>query len=114
MRTRLTLILIGLSLSLAPAFAKPKAKPKADIAAGQKLVEENCAVCHATGKTDESPNPKSPPFRNLSKKYPLKDLEESLAEGILVGHEGPEMPQFQIDPPQIRNLLAYLTSIQAK
>ena len=60
----------------------------------------------------ESANPKSPPFRLLARKYPLSNLEEALAEGIVVGHEGLEMPQFRLSPAQIEALLAYLRSIQ--
>jgi mono/diheme cytochrome c family protein len=49
----------------------------------------------------------------LSHKYPLSDLEEALAEGIVVGHEGAEMPQFRLSTSQIEALLAYLGSIQS-
>jgi cytochrome c len=73
-----------------------------------------CGGCHAIGKTGESNNPKSPPFRYLSRRYPLSDLQESLAEGIIVGHEGLEMPQFQFSPGMIDALLAYMNSVQAK
>jgi cytochrome c len=46
----------------------------------------------------------------LSTRYPLTDLEEALAGGIILGHEGPEMPQFQLDAGQIEALIAYLLS----
>ncbi|MGJ0426314.1 c-type cytochrome [Methylocystis sp.] len=81
---------------------------------GESIARANCARCHAVGVAGKSPNPKSPPFRYLSRKYPLSSLEEALGEGILVGHEGPEMPQFQFDTGQIEALLAYLGSIQKK
>ena len=84
------------------------------VALGQAIAEKNCSRCHAVGHTGDSPNPKSPPFRTLSSRYPLANLEEALAEGIMVGHQGPEMPQFQLDPGQIEGLMAYLSSIQAK
>jgi hypothetical protein len=61
----------------------------------------------------ESTNPKSPPFRYLSRRYPLADLEEALAEGIIVGHEGVEMPHFQFSPPMIAALMAYMDAVQA-
>lgn len=82
------------------------------IARGRIIAEKNCGRCHAVGRSGESPNPKSPPFRTLAQKYPLADLEEALGEGILVGHEGAEMPQFRLDATQIEALLAYLASIQ--
>lgn len=82
------------------------------IARGYKIAKEKCRLCHAIGKDDVSTNPKSPPFRTLARKYPLSHLEEALAEGIIVGHKGPEMPHYRFDPPQIEALIAYLASIQ--
>jgi cytochrome c len=84
------------------------------IARGHAIAKEYCGRCHAIGITGESTDPRSPPFRTLSRKYPLVDLQEALSEGIMVGHQGPEMPQFQFDPEQIDALIAYLASIQAK
>ena len=81
---------------------------------GKAIAQANCGRCHAIGPTGASPNPKSPQFRTLSRKYPLTDLEEALAEGIVVGHEGAEMPQFRLSTGQIAALLAYLGSIQRR
>jgi hypothetical protein len=52
----------------------------------------------------------APPFRNLHVRYPVEDLEESLAEGIRTGH--PAMPEFALDKHQIRNLISYLKSLE--
>src|SRR5208283_658551 len=81
---------------------------------GQAIVKANCSRCHAIGPTGESPNPKSPPFRTLSKKYPVRNLEEALAEGIIVGHENEQMPPFEFSPSQVEAIIAYLDSVQAK
>jgi cytochrome c len=81
---------------------------------GKAIAAKNCGGCHAIGRADASPNPKSPPFRLLARKYPLSNLEEALGEGIVVGHEGLEMPPFQFSPKQIEALLAYLGSIQKR
>jgi mono/diheme cytochrome c family protein len=102
-------ILLVAALTLAsPAFAKGNA------ARGLKIAERDCAACHAVGRTGESVNPKSPPFRTLAQRYPLQELEEALAEGIMVGHEGPEMPPFEFSPGRIADLMAYLGAIQVK
>ncbi len=93
-----------------PAFAASKEVLKL----GASIAKANCGRCHAVGRSGESPNPKSPPFRHLARKYPLSDLEEALGEGIVVGHEGLEMPQFQFDTKQVEALLAYLGSIQKR
>ncbi len=81
---------------------------------GERIARDNCSPCHATGRAGASPNPKAPHFRDLNRRYPLKDLEEALAEGIVVGHEGAQMPMFELSPAQIENLIAYLTKIQAR
>jgi mono/diheme cytochrome c family protein len=100
---------IVVAYSAEPAYANA-----ALIARGQALATTRCGRCHAIGKTGESTNPKSPPFRYLSRRYPISDLQEALAEGIIVGHEGLEMPQFQFSPEMIDALLAYMDSVQAK
>ena len=95
-------------------WAAPACADGDPIALGRAIATRNCGRCHAIGAKGASANPKSPPFRMLSRHYPLADLEEALAEGIMVGHQGLEMPQFRLDPTQIQALLAYLASVQAK
>lgn len=77
---------------------------------GQALVEFNCASCHAIGKSDNSSHPDAPAFRTLSKRYPITDLEEALAEGISTGH--PDMPEWVASPDQIEAFIAYINSLQ--
>jgi len=84
------------------------------IDSGREIANTFCSRCHAIGAHGKSPNPKSPPFRLLGKKYPLSNLEEALSEGIMVGHEGEEMPPFAFSGQQIEALLAYLASVQRK
>ncbi len=103
----LTLLALFVTALCAPASA-------GTLARGKAIAAKNCGGCHAIGRTGASPNPKSPPFRYLARKYPLANLEEALGEGIIVGHEGLDMPPFQFDPRQIEALLAYLGSIQKR
>jgi len=77
---------------------------------GRAFAQANCARCHAIGRSGESPLPKAPPFRTLHQRYPVEDLEESLAEGIRTGH--PAMPEFALDKHQIRDLISYLKSLE--
>jgi mono/diheme cytochrome c family protein len=84
------------------------------LARGAAIARNNCGACHAISRTGASPNPKSPPFRELARRYPLSNLEEALAEGIVVGHEGLEMPRFKLDAAEIEAILAYLGSIQKR
>jgi cytochrome c len=80
------------------------------IARGEVLIKENCSRCHAVGKQDDSPHKDAPPFRTLSSKYPVEDLAESLAEGIVSGH--PDMPVFVFNAHDVEAIIQYLDSIQ--
>jgi mono/diheme cytochrome c family protein len=77
---------------------------------GRDMVQENCARCHAIGMSGASTHPKAPPFRIVIKRYPVEDLAEALAEGIVSGH--PAMPQFVFQPAEISAILAYLNSLK--
>jgi mono/diheme cytochrome c family protein len=77
---------------------------------GEIIVETYCSQCHAVGKIDTSAFSVAPPLRDLHKLYPVEHLEEAFAEGITTGH--PEMPQFQLEPDQIDDLIAYLKSLE--
>ena len=59
----------------------------------------NCARCHAIDKVSPSPLPIAPPFRSLNERYPVENLAESLAEGIVTGH--PTMPEFRLELDQV-------------
>ena len=80
------------------------------IAAGHDLAYAECARCHGIGRTEESPMAEAPPFRRLHERYPIEQLAEALAEGIVVGHK--EMPAFAFETAQIDALLAYLGSLE--
>lgn len=77
---------------------------------GQAIAEVNCGECHAVGLVDTSPHEQAPAFRTLSQNYPVTDLEEALAEGIVSGH--PDMPEFTFEPEDVAALIAYLESVQ--
>lgn len=99
---------------LAVSFALPAGDAFASARRGQAIAKENCATCHAIGRTGKSPLAKAPPLRTISKKYPLESLEEAFAEGIVVSHRSPEMPPFEMEPQQISDLLDFLRSLQPK
>ena len=103
-----------------PAFAaetadasdkQPTAELRAQLVAmGRKLANERCRSCHATGTNDTSLNKDAPPFREFAGKWPVEDLEESLAEGIVTGHE--EMPEFVFTPDEITAFTEFLRSFE--
>ncbi len=108
-----TLLLAGAAMaqSGAQSGAQPATRPDMRaIKHGGGLAKHYCSVCHAIGPLGDSPNPLSPPFRELGRRYPLDDLQESLVEGIVSGH--PAMPQFVFQAADANDLVAYLKSIQ--
>lgn len=98
------------ALLLTAACATQESATDAKINRGSRLAEVNCAMCHAVGRTGSSSAPEAPPFRTLSQNYRVSMLEESLAEGISVGH--PAMPNFQFSPDDAEALVRYLETIQ--
>lgn len=84
----------------------------AEVSSGRMLAENNCAACHAVGATGNSPFREAPPFRILSERYPIRGLEEALAEGIVTGH--PAMPEWIFEPDDINDLLGYIESVQSR
>ena len=51
---------------------------RATVKRGEALLTRNCARCHATGTAGLSPHPEAPPFRTLSRRYPVEGLAEAL------------------------------------
>jgi cytochrome c len=98
------LALLISAVLIVPAFAGSAQR-------GAIFAQKNCAICHAVGIGGDSPNPRSPPFREIAHKYPPRDLEEALGEGIVVSHDMP-MPQFELDPNDIEDLIAYLEKLR--
>ncbi len=80
------------------------------LAHGKRLVEENCARCHASRKGEKSKHADAPNFSGLFKRYPIDALEEAFSEGIYTGH--PDMPVFKLTQLQVNDVLAWLEGIQ--
>lgn len=100
--------LASLALLVSPAPAA--LGDDGQLARGASIVEEKCARCHAIGKAGASPLAIAPPFRELSRRYPVESLAESLAEGIMTGHQ--DMPEYRFSPTDVDAIIAYLRSIQ--
>lgn len=101
----LAVVIVGAAPSLS-------AQESTAVKRGEALLSRNCARCHATGTAGASPHPEAPPFRTLSRRYPVEGLAEALAEGLFVGH--PDMPQFTFEPQDVGAIIAYLKSIQER
>lgn len=77
---------------------------------GTLIARTYCAQCHSIDKVSRSRLALAPPFRDLHKRYPVEQLEEPLAEGLVTGH--PSMPEFRFDPDQIADFIAFLKSLE--
>ena len=96
----------GMALAPRPSQAAP------DPVVGRHIAQR-CKACHSVGVKGASPNPAAPPFRTLSQRYPLENLQEALVEGIIVGHAS-GMPQTKLTPRQAEDFLRYLKAIQRR
>ena len=101
----------GIALSLMPQLAQGQETGALERRGGE-LLTTNCSQCHSVTRTGDSPNSAAPPFRTLSRKYPIDSLSEALAEGLSVGHA--EMPEFVFAPEEITAILTYMKSIQER
>lgn len=104
------------ALALGLGFGLLAATPGAaqDPAAGREIAMRLCARCHAVAPGMASPTANAPPFASFGVEWPVSDLQEALAEGILVGHSDPPMPEFVLTPEEISDLIAYLETIAGK
>jgi cytochrome c len=81
-----------------------------DVEAGRQLAELHCSRCHAVGNEGASLMEGAPPLRDIKLRYPVEDLAEALAEGMITSH--PQMPVFTFSTEEIDDLLAYLDSLR--
>lgn len=112
---RLALVTL-VSLAISACGANPNLSNEEQVTelsaprSGLKIAQAHCAACHSIGKTGSSPHSEALEFRKFSQHYPVRELEEALAQGIYVGH--PDMPVFRFEPDEVEALIDYIQSIQ--
>lgn len=79
---------------------------------GLVLAKERCSACHAVTGHGASPDIKAPTFRRIAGQWPVEQLQEALAEGIVTGHPG--MPEFTFTPREIDDFLAHLRRLRGR
>jgi mono/diheme cytochrome c family protein len=99
----------------------PPSQDPAALLAGRRIAQRDCGGCHAVGE-GPSPNPASPPFRDLHLRYSPGELRRALEGGMLAGaprelEEGatpmhPLMPRVRLDADELAHLTAYLESLE--
>ena len=100
--------LLGAGIGVALLAASTPAVAQS-VQRGTAIARTYCAKCHSIDKVSPSPLAIAPPFRELQNKYPVEQLEEALAEGLVTGH--PTMPEFRFDIGQVRDLIAFLKTL---
>jgi len=81
-----------------------------DPARGEHLARQYCGACHAIGRADASTRAGVPAFRDLHRRYPVEQLAEALAEGIVTGH--PDMPEIAFPAADVSALIAWLRTLE--
>lgn len=111
MRKLAIAIVLLFGLSACTHGAVPYATPNdAMVSSGHRIAEVKCASCHAVGAAGESRNPNAPPFRAVSQSVAIMATEETLAEGVRIGHL--DMPAVRLSRSEIAALTAYLRSLR--
>ena len=102
--------ILALALTVAtPVQAKPKRDPA--VTRGHEVARQACAACHAVDPGKSSPVPKAPPFASREMQH-VAGLEGRLAGLTGGGHYG--MPPQTLTDQQVRDLLAYIVSLEAR
>jgi mono/diheme cytochrome c family protein len=102
-----TLTMAGLAALMLSASAHAE---DVSLSAGRQLAVARCGGCHAVYAQGESPNPRSPRFRDLGAGFPYDGLREALTTGMIVGH--PQMPVQHLTQVESGDLIAYMRSLQ--
>jgi mono/diheme cytochrome c family protein len=101
---------IAISIAAATSLLLSSSAVASNVEQGRRLALLYCAQCHSTDKVSPSPLKIAPPFRTLHERYPVEQLQEALAEGIVTGH--PTMPEFRFDADQVGDFIAFLKTLE--
>lgn len=109
--TALLLATLGGCATDAPPRPADPLVATASVERGGRIAREQCGGCHAVGPADVGAMAAAPRFRDMGVAYPISDLQEAMAEGLVTAH--PAMPAFTFEPDQIADLIAYMESVSA-
>jgi mono/diheme cytochrome c family protein len=112
-RTTTKVIVVSLVagvLGMAPAIAQPKLKA-GDADKGRLIAERLCASCHSlTGEPKPNATTSSDILSFPAIARQPKATAEYLAGRIIIPH--PAMPDISLNIAEIRDVIAYITSLQ--
>ncbi|MGE3528146.1 MAG: cytochrome c [Methyloceanibacter sp.] len=101
----------GFSLAavLALAFGSQALAQDADVAAGAAYARQVCAACHAVLANEQiSPLPQAPTFQSVADTPGMTEM--ALTVWLQSSH--PTMPNIVLEPNDLRNVVAYIRSLE--
>ena len=84
----------------------------AQAADGARLLAQNCGRCHATAASDSSRLVAAPPFRDIYRRYAVKELETMILQGAVSHYE--KMPQIEFSLSDVAAIMDYLGALDAR
>ncbi len=100
---------IALAAFLAASGTAFAAASPGNPATGKMLAEQWCASCHLVSPEQKSATTEAPPFQGIAGRSP-SELEK-LPTFLAAPH--PPMPAINLSSAEIRDLVAYITSLKA-
>ncbi|RAK56824.1 c-type cytochrome [Phenylobacterium deserti] len=110
-----TVCLTAVALSGCATLGAAGASADADAAAvarGRVFAQRACSGCHAIDAAGQSPNPSSPAFPQVARRFTEPSLRHRLQLISRNGHY--EMPPIYITPAEISDVAAYIRTIKAQ
>ena len=77
---------------------------------GLAFAQTHCAACHGVSASTSSPNPESPPFEDVANTPGL--TRSTLRRFLSDSHNFPAAMQFSVTTAHIRDLSAYIVTLQ--
>ena len=111
MTPRIALALLALAVALpATLSAKVPAAARPSAARGLAFAKGHCAACHGIAANKSSANPEAPPWDDIANRPGTTQL--TLRQFLTDSHNFPEAMKFTVKPKHIRDLAAYLVTLQ--
>jgi len=99
-------LLVALVLGIAPSSVSAAGSPES----GKVIAERWCAACHLVSPEQTLANPDVPSFPAIAVKYAGEDNLAALEAFLADPH--PVMPDMSLTRQEIRDLVAYIASLQ--
>jgi len=102
---------IGLAAMMLLALAPGASAQQADVEAGATYAEQVCADCHAVLANEQiSPLAEAPTFQSVADTPGMTEM--ALTVWLQSSH--PTMPNIVLNPDDLRNVVAYIRSLEKK